>query len=459
MIQPLVVAGFVLLSLLLTVFFSADKRWQALLVGSVVFYYALVGLKVVILLLLALVIYALSFRVKTHINKLWWVAILLLIPLIIAKSTNNTHHFVQYTAYVINPEAAKPWSWWFQLLGLSYFSFNGISYLVDIKRKYIAPEKNFLLLLLYLLYFPTVFAGPLHRAKYMFAQFRQVKVNNTSASNGFRLILWGCFKQIVVAQRLLVLLEHLQASNISGGYSLLLGLVFFMYLYANFSAFVDFSQGISQLFNIRLKDNFNNRVYLASSRQAFWQGWHKTLNAWFRDYFFFVIIKYDKKRRYTNAILLLTFLLIALWHGFNYSLLMWGTMNGLWIILEEKVSFDKWAYPQLRKVAGTVYLLLLSSVLALVFISPNILTLIEQVLFTNATFPWQAIAAQKANLIIIVLAFGMMDYHYTQAKQQRFEDYLQGKSTGFRWLVYFKLTLCILALGKGLIIDNYYIKF
>ncbi|WP_299460120.1 hypothetical protein [uncultured Microscilla sp.] len=459
MIHPLVIAAFVLLSILLTTAFSANQRWQALLVSSLVLYYTIVGTKLLVMLALALVIYSLSFKVKDHIHKLWWVVLLLLVPLLIAKSTEKGHHFIQYANYLIMPQKSWHWSWWFQIVGLSYFSFNGISYLIDIKRKYIAPEKNFFLLLLYLLYFPTVFSGPLHRAKYLFVQFRQVKITNASISHGLRLMLWGLFKQIVIAQRLYVLLQNLLASSISGGYYLLLGLVFFLYLYCNFSAFVDFFQGVSQLFNVRLKDNFNHRIYLASSRQTFWQGWHKTLNEWFRDYFFFVVVKYDKKRRYTNAILLLTFLLIAVWHGFNYSLVLWGIMNGLWIILEKKVPFGKWAYPKLRKATGVTYHLLLSSVLALVFISPDIPALIKQVLDTEAHFPWQTIASQKANLIIIILAFGMMDYHSGQAKKQRFDDYLQGKGLWYRWFTYFKLTLCILALGKGLIIDNYYIQF
>jgi alginate O-acetyltransferase complex protein AlgI len=424
-----------------------------------VFYYALVGVKIVMLLLLVLVIYVLSFRVKTHINKLWWVATLLLVPLIIAKTTHNDHHFIQHVNRYLDNAQQITWFGWFQLLGLSYFSFNGISYLVDIKRKYIVPEKNFFLLLLYLLYFPTVFSGPLHRAKYMFTQFKQVTVTNTSISQGLRLILWGLFKNTVIAQRLYKLLMYSSTTEISGGYYLMIGLIFFLYLYCNFSAFVDFSQGISQLFNIRLQDNFNNRVYLASSRQTFWQGWHKTLNAWFRDYFFFVVIKYDKKRRYTNTLLLLTFLLIALWHGFNYSLLVWGTMNGLWIILEKKVSFKEWRYPKIRRALGTCYHLLVSSILALVFISPSISVLIERVFNTSNHVTMEALSVQRVNIAIIIIAFGIMDYHYSKAKTQRFDEYLQPKFLLVRWLIYFKLVLFILIFGEGISMDNYYNQF
>lgn len=281
----LLIILYIACSIVLLALFKKENKWKALLITSLGFYYILVGYKMLFLILLAYIIFRLGFVIHRNLSKIRLGVFCILIPLIIYKITGTGFHFENYTSKDFQILEVLRWSSLFQIIGLSYFTFNGISYLIDIKRKYIKPEKSFFLVLLYLIYFPTIFSGPLHRAKYLIPQFKNISISDTSISKGMRLILWGLFKNMVIAQRIFILINVLSNSEISGPYYLILGLLFFFYLYCNFSSFIDFFQGISQIFGIQLKDNFRNRVYFSSSRQQFWRGWHITLNEWFRDYF------------------------------------------------------------------------------------------------------------------------------------------------------------------------------
>ncbi|WP_161634370.1 MBOAT family O-acyltransferase [Aquimarina pacifica] len=408
---------------------------------------------------IALIIYKLGFKIQ--LNKSWLkiAVFLVLIPLLISKLTDKNFHFEEYYSTGIQSQSSFNWTHLLQIIGISYFTFNGISYLVDIKRKYIEPESNFFLLLLYLIYFPAVFSGPLHRAKYLIGQFKNIAINDSTISKGMRLILWGLFKNMIIAQRIYSLMTHLLGSEISGIYYLIPGLLFFLYLYTNFSSFIDIFQGVSEIFGIKMKNNFNNRIYLSSSRQEFWKGWHITLNEWFRDYFFFVLAKKDKKRRYLNFILFITFILIALWHDISYTLLIWGTLNGLWIILEKKANIQKLPFPSIRKKMGIVYHLTVSCFLALIFISTDPLLLIEKVFIEDSYIPLNVLKRLSLSITIILCAFIIMDYHYFKSKNKRFDEYLQEKPVLQRWFIYCKLTLLILLFGLNPAVDNYYILF
>lgn len=436
-----------------------SNRWHVLLAISFAFYFLLVGYKVALIVALAGMTYGFGHLIYYKKLNLVIPITLLLFPLLIFKITNESGHFNTHQSNLLFSFEWQETTSLLKVIGLSYITFNSISYLIDIKRQYIKPEKNLFLLTLYLIYFPTVFSGPLHRATYMFNQFRNIDISNASISKGLRLILWGLFKNMVIAQRLFIVLTQLQNSTLGGYYYLFVGLLFFLYLYCNFSSFIDFFQGISALFNITLKDNFRNRVYFSSSRQEFWKGWHITLNEWFRDYFFFVITKNDKKRRFTDYFLLITFLLIALWHEFSIMMLLWGTCNGLWIVIEKKIILKNQTSSTLKTSVGILYHLAVASLLALIFISPSPTFIMNKIIYLPSQLPFHFFQDYSLRLIIIIVCLIIMDYHYFKAKDTRFDLYLETKPTWYRWLVYFKLTTIILVFGMSAGIQNYYIQF
>ncbi|MDW3209679.1 MAG: MBOAT family O-acyltransferase [Reichenbachiella sp.] len=455
----LFVAVFVIVTASLIRLVKQPHRWKVLLATSSISYYLLIGNSVLVVLSLAVISYWASFTIskKTRIS-FSQVIVILLAPLIIYKCVTPTNHFVEYGIDTLGGGDSTEWVSFFEILGLSYITFNAISYLVDIKRGYVEVQKNFCLLLLYLIYLPAVFSGPLHRAKYLFSEFQKIEVNDKNVSCGLRLILWGIFKNVVLAQTIYDLLIQLNKTEIAGAYYLIVGFMFFLYLYCNFSSFIDFFQGVSQIWGITLKSNFLNRVYLSTSRQQFWKGWHITLNEWFRDYFFFVASKYDRERRYANVLLLITFILIALWHELSLVLLIWGMGNGLWIVIEKMVPFKNWQFVKYRKVLGVGYHLCLSSLLALVFITPSISGFASR-LWDLSYFPISFIHDYLTRILIVIFGFLIMDFHYARAGKLRFDNYLEGQSGITRWAIYYKLAALILIFGISGGVENYYIQF
>jgi alginate O-acetyltransferase complex protein AlgI len=425
------------------------NKWIALLLASIAFYALLYSWQTLWLLAMALITYIGARQIRKIPGSVVYLVPLLLLPLVLEKATHLTPHYIMGSQGV-NPNAATNIA---LIIGLSYFTFNAISYLVDVKRRYIEPERSFPRLLFYLLFFPALLSGPLHRYKFINNQLNDIGWSLQSLSNGSVLLLWGFFKNMVVAQRLQYMLNGTEAT---GWFVLVQGLLFFLFLYVNFSSFIDIVQGIALLFNLQLKSNFHNRVYMACSRQQFWQGWHITLNEWFRDYFFFSVARFDKQRRYTNLLLLLTFLLIALWHGFTLVLLVWGLLNGCWIITEKK-WMGKWQpVTWWQKTAGRLYHLGLASVLAALFITPSLGSL-----FTRFIDHGHLSLAKGGGyvLMVLVIAFVGMDWLNAKAADKRMDLYLQTLPYWQRTTLCGALLVAVFLFGLTNSITNYYIRF
>lgn len=446
----LITLAFVLLAIGLCALLPRDYKWMALLISSLALYAFLFSWQIGWLLAMALLTFLGAWCVARIPPLAILLIPLLLLPMLLEKATNRTPHYMlgSQAENANNGMLAFP-----LIVGLSYFSFNAVSYLVDVKRGYLKPERSFLKLLFYLCFFPALLSGPLHRYKFICSQTRQIGLHSKSIGNGLVLMLWGFFKNMVVAQRLQYVLNGMEAS---GWFILMQGLVFFLFLYVNFSSFIDIVQGIALLFNLQLKNNFHNRVYLACSRQQFWQGWHITLNEWFRDYFFFGLANHDKRRRYTNLLLLLTFVMIALWHGFTLVLLIWGLLNGCWIIAEKK-WLGKWQpVSYWQKTAGRLYHLSLASVLAVLFISPSFGQL-QQRMFSESSFSIPNGGGYV--LLVLALSFAGMDWLNAHAAEKRMDVYLQSLPYWQRAAIAGALLIAIFLFGLTNSIANYYMRF
>jgi alginate O-acetyltransferase complex protein AlgI len=334
--------------------------WVALLLASLSFYWLVAHNKLFLIVAYSFIIYLCSLvaaeRTKSKSFFLLLVAASLL-PLIGVKIIFSLS-LVSSFSFLQTPIEYSGSNQFITIIpGLSFITFNGLSYLIDIRRGYINPEKNFLLVLLYLTFFPYVLSGPLHRAKSFFIQVKtKIEFNSSNLSLAFRCLLLGFFKSFVLAERFYSAWLDLQLANTTGFFVLLQGLLFFLYLYCVFSSFIDISRGIAWLFNFPLETNFKNGVYASSSRRLFWQGWHITLNNWFRDYVFYPLMKKPFFRTSANGALFICFLLIGLWHGVSWQFLLWGALNGIWVIMEIKFQKHFLFIPiNQRKWLGVIY--------------------------------------------------------------------------------------------------------
>jgi len=221
-------------------------------------------------------------------------------------------------------------------VGISFYTFQTLSYTIEVYRGTQDPEKHLGIFALYVSFFPQLVAGPIERSTNLLPQFREShSFNYDSAKSGAILIMWGLFKKVVVADRAAVIANHV--FNNPGHYDgvqFAIGTVFFAYqIYCDFSGYSDIAIGSAEILGFRLMKNFD-RPYYAKSIAEFWKRWHISLSTWFRDYLYIPLggNRTNTVRRYAN--LLITFIISGLWHGAAWTFVIWGALNGMYLILE-----------------------------------------------------------------------------------------------------------------------------
>lgn len=222
-------------------------------------------------------------------------------------------------------------------VGLSFYTFQTMSYSIDVYRKRIKASKSLLEFLCFVSFFPQLVAGPIERAKSLLPQFKKErKFNYQNSKEGLRQILWGLFKKIVVADNVAVVVNAIYASPEDyGSLSLLYAsALFFFQIYCDFSGYSDIAIGTAKLFGFKLSKNFNI-PYLSRSVSEFWQRWHITLTKWFADYVYGPIIKKHKRSYIWKTIaLFITMTLIGLWHGAKWTFIAFGVFQAITISIE-----------------------------------------------------------------------------------------------------------------------------
>jgi len=219
-------------------------------------------------------------------------------------------------------------------VGISFYTFHGLSYVIDIYKDRIKAEKNFIDYSLFVSFFPLLVAGPIERATHLLPQIQKKRTFNYSkAVDGLKQILWGLFKKIVIADQCAEFAN--QIFNNSADYSgstLVLGAVFFTFqIYCDFSGYSDIALGTARLFGIELLRNFAF-PYFSRDIAEFWRRWHISLSTWFRDYLYIPLggSKGGTWMKVRNTFII--FLVSGFWHGANWTFIVWGLLNALYIM-------------------------------------------------------------------------------------------------------------------------------
>ncbi len=219
-------------------------------------------------------------------------------------------------------------------VGISFYTFQTLSYTIDVYRRKVEPTRDVLAFFAFVGFFPQLVAGPIERAKNLLPQFlRRRTFDLEVAKEGLRLMLWGFFKKVVVADNLAPHVDTIFANSAGlGGGTLALGLVLFAFqIYGDFSGYSDIAVGVARLFGIRLMRNFAY-PYFARDIGEFWRRWHISLSSWFRDYVYIPLggNRTSTSRHVRNV--MVTFGLSGLWHGANWTFIVWGLLHGLYYI-------------------------------------------------------------------------------------------------------------------------------
>jgi len=219
-------------------------------------------------------------------------------------------------------------------VGISFYTFHGLSYIIDIYKNRIKAEKSFINYAVFVSFFPLLVAGPIERATHLLPQIKkQISFDYFQAIDGLRQILWGLFKKIVIADNCAIYANEIFNNYADmNGSSLILGAIFFTFqIYGDFSGYSDIALGTARLFGIELLQNFAF-PYFSRDIAEFWRRWHISLSSWFKDYIYIPLggSKGGDWMRIRNTLII--FIISGFWHGANWTFIVWGFLNALFIM-------------------------------------------------------------------------------------------------------------------------------
>jgi alginate O-acetyltransferase complex protein AlgI len=328
-------------------------------------------------------------------------------------------------------------------IGLSFHTFQSLAYVVEVYRGNIKAEKNFFNYALYVLFFPQLVAGPIERPQNLVSQFREKhNFKNENFIAGMKLIIYGIIKKCVVADRLSEYVNTVYGSPYGqSSFNLIIGTIFFaVQIYCDFSGYSDIALGSAKVLGFDLMKNFN-KPYFASSFSDFWKRWHISLSTWFRDYVYIPIGGSQKGPVRTQFNLLFTFLISGLWHGANWTFVVWGGLNGAFLVVENLLN------PSKKFGIFRCMLVCFGVTIAWVFFrASNISDAIYIIgkIFSPITFDI-AIGQEIVIGLILISIFFINEYYSLYFK---IDEYLMKKSPLLNSIFFYFMLIGILAAGK-----------
>lgn len=219
-------------------------------------------------------------------------------------------------------------------VGISFYTFHGISYIIDLYNEKIAPERNFISYCLFVSFFPLLVAGPIERATHLLPQITKARTFSYSqAMNGMRQIIWGLFKKVVVADNCAQYVDAVfPAYTEASALQLITAVVLFSFqIYGDFSGYSDIALGSAKLFGFDLLRNFSF-PYFSRDIAEFWRRWHISLTSWFRDYIYIPLGGSKKGIGYSIRNTLIIFIISGFWHGANWTFICWGLLHAVYFM-------------------------------------------------------------------------------------------------------------------------------
>ncbi len=317
-------------------------RWLLLLIASYYFYMCWKPEYAILMVISTTVAYTAALRIASADNGkqkkvILWTCLAVLLGILFAfKYFNFVNASLRELLGYFSIPVAIPYFNVLLPVGISFYTFQKISYVVDVYHDKVKPEKHFGIFAVYSCFFPQLVAGPIERAQHLLHQFyKKHEFSYDQAVSGLRLIIWGFFKKVVVADRLSILVKAVYDDPRSyAGPPLIVATLFFAFqIYCDFSGYSDIAIGSARLLGFDLVLNFR-QPYFSKSIPEFWRCWHISLSTWFRDYVYIPLggNRVAEWRWYYN--ILVTFLISGLWHGANWTFAAWGAVHGCYMLVD-----------------------------------------------------------------------------------------------------------------------------
>jgi len=226
-------------------------------------------------------------------------------------------------------------------VGLSFHTFQAMSYTIEVYRGHQKPEKHFGIYALYVMFYPQLVAGPIERPQNILHQFHEEKhFDYNRVVEGLRIMLWGFIKKLIVADRIGIYVDAVfNNAHYHSGMSMIIATFFFAFrVYCDFSGYSDIAIGAAKVMGYDLMTNFRRPILISKSFQEMWQRWHISLNTWFRDYLYFSLGGNRKGNLMKMFNMVFVFAISGLWHGASYNFILWGLCNGVIIVTENLLN-------------------------------------------------------------------------------------------------------------------------
>jgi D-alanyl-lipoteichoic acid acyltransferase DltB (MBOAT superfamily) len=460
---PIVVVGYFLI--------PKRYRWGLLLVASYYFYMSWKPSYLLLILFSTLVDYAAAIKMEEsedqqHRKYFLWLSLCSNLGLLfLFKYFGFFDQTLQSILYLFDLSYQSSTLNLLLPVGISFYTFQTLSYTIDVYQGRKKAERHLGIFALYVSFFPQLVAGPIERSERLLPQLKDQNISKDidykRISTGLKLMAWGLFKKVVIADRVAVYVNEVYGHPESYfGMSVIMATVFFAFqIYCDFSGYSDIAIGAAQVLGFDLMKNFD-RPYFSKTIAEFWRRWHISLSTWFRDYVYINMggNRVVKWRWYYN--LMLTFLVSGLWHGANWTFVIWGALHGTYLIVSIISSplrnrLTDWLYlrrlPVVHKSLQTGFTFFLVCVGWVFFRADSLsdATLLLQhatmIDFSKLGLAIQNFGRAKIlfSLLLIVLLVGVHWLH--RGKELRI--WFQQQPTYFRWTFYQLLILSILLFG------------
>ena len=354
-------------------------------------------------------------------------------------------------------------------VGISFYTFQALGYTIDVYRNRVEAETDIIKYALFVSFFPQLVAGPIERSENLLKQFdKPQKFDFERAREGFLLMLWGYYLKIVIADRIAPFVDTVYGDHIGypGMYLVVATVLFAMQIYCDFAGYSTIAIGAAKILGIDLMENFR-APYLATTVAGFWRGWHISLTTWFKDYLYIPLggNRKGKFRKYLNK--LIVFLISGLWHGADFTFVIWGGLNGLYqIIGEVLLPVRRKASQMLHFNGGSLPGRLLRIFTTFVFVDfawiffradkgvMNAMQIIKSMIFTwnpGVLFNGSLFncGIDKLNFILLFLAVLLLLFaDICKLKDIKIRDFILRRVCWMRWVIIAASTGLILLFGK-----------
>lgn len=356
-------------------------------------------------------------------------------------------------------------------VGISFYTFQALGYVIDVFRREIPAEKNFFRYALFVSFFPQLVAGPIERSKNLMRQIYEPHTFDAErVKDGLLLMGWGFFQKLVIADRIAVLVTDVydRFSEYSGMQIFTATVLFAFQIYCDFGGYSDIAVGAARVMDFTLTKNFKS-PYWAASVSEFWRNWHISLTTWFRDYIYIPLggSRCSKLKNYRN--ILLTFTVSGLWHGAGMSFVVWGALNGLYQVVGDLTRPFRIGLRErlhIRTDCGSYRLLQRAVTFLFVdfawffFRADNLANAIQMLRHSityigfisffdpNTLLGVNTMALSEKNFFVMLLSLILLMWvDYRKKSGMDFKGALARQNIWFRWLVYYGMIFSILIFG------------